>query len=120
MPWYAKRFEDGHIALYPRGNLQEFKEVFEAFANAQRGAALFARLDAPDGSATIFLSPAAAECAAMIKAAESSPPAQETVVLLAGDWRESTEASSSGRTRPDRGKECSLASPSRCGIGRTG
>ena len=85
MPWYAKRFEDGHVALYPRGNFQEFKEVFEAFANAHPGAALFAQLDASDGSATIFLSPNAAEFAAMIRAAESAPPPKDRVVLLAGD-----------------------------------
>jgi hypothetical protein len=74
MTWYAKRFPDGRVALSPHGGIQDFKDVFEAFAKTCPGAALFCHFDEDDGSATIFLTPAAAEFAAMIQASASEPP----------------------------------------------
>ena len=85
MSWYTKRFADGRIGLTPRGGMQEFKEVFEAFAKTQPGSALFCEFNEEDGSATVFLTPAASEFAAMIQAAESDPPKpSDRVMLLVG------------------------------------
>lgn len=85
MSWYSKRFADGRISLRPKGGMQEFTEVFEAFAKTRPGAALFCRVDRSDGSTTIFLSPDAADFAAMIQACKSEPPeADELTMLLVG------------------------------------
>jgi len=85
MSWYAKRFADGRIGLRAGGGLQEFKEVFEAFAKTRPGAALFCQVDENDGSATVFLTPDATEFAAMIQATQSEPPpATDRVMLLVG------------------------------------
>ena len=81
MPWYAKRFADGRICLRPDGSLVEFTEVFEAFAKTVSGAKLLCRIDEGDGSATVYLSPSAAEFAAMIRASESTPPPPDDRVI---------------------------------------
>jgi len=82
MPWFAKRFVDGRIALRPHGGLQEFKEVFEAFARTQPGAAAFYDAGGDDGSATLFLTPQAEEFAAMIGASEIARPRLERLIPL--------------------------------------
>ena len=84
MSWYAKHFGDGRIRLSPHGGLQDLKGVFEAFAKTRPGAAMFCQVD-DDGSATIYLTPEAAEFAAMIRATESAPPPpNDQVILLVG------------------------------------
>jgi len=82
MSWYAKRFADGRIALRPNGGMKEFTDVFQAFAKTKPGAALFCRFDEDDGSTTVYLSPDAAEFAAMIRACASDPPAPDDHTML--------------------------------------
>jgi hypothetical protein len=84
MPWYAKQFADGRIALHSRGDLEEFTEVFEAFAKTRPRAALFSRTNS-DRSVTIYLTPAAEEFAVMIQAAETDEPSSTGLTLLAGE-----------------------------------
>lgn len=91
MSWYAKRFADGCIGFNPCVGLQEFKEVFEAFAKTRRGAALFARLNS-DGSITAYFSPASADFAMMILATTISAPPLQGLTLLSGDPADLREA----------------------------
>ena len=91
MSWYSKQFANGRIAFNDRGRLEDFKEVFEAFAATRRGAAIFARKNS-DGSVTAYLTPPAEEFALMIQAAASSVPAAEGLMLLCGDVAELQEA----------------------------
>lgn len=92
MSWYAKQFANGCIAFNPHGRLDEFKEVFDAFAETRQGAALFARKN-PDGSVTAYFTPASAEFAIMVQANETDmPPAPEGLMLLAGDPGDLQEA----------------------------
>jgi hypothetical protein len=81
MTWYAKRFEGGKIRLSEHSGLEDFKEVFAAFAQRQPGAAVFVRLE-DDGSAVVYLTPPAAEFAAMIRADEVEPPPPDSLSLL--------------------------------------
>jgi len=91
MSWYAKRFPDGCTGFNPCVRLQEFKEVFDAFAQTRRGAALFARLNS-DGSMTAYFSPASADFAIMILATTISAPPLQGLTLLSGDPDDLQEA----------------------------
>ena len=82
MPWYSKRFADGRIGLSQQSGLEAFKEVFDVFAQRHLGAEMFFRIE-QDGSATVYLTPASTEFAAMIRATElaGEPPA-DTLLLV--------------------------------------
>jgi hypothetical protein len=82
VPWYQKQFAEGRIGLSPQSSLEDFKEVFAAFAHRRPGAAAFFRLEA-DGSAIVYLTPASAEFAAMIQAtAIEGEPSADALLLL--------------------------------------
>lgn len=104
MSWYAKRFANGCIALNARGRTEDFKEVFEAFADTRHGAAVFSRHHT-DGSVTAYFTPVSHEFARMIQAAAIGTPVSEGLTLLCGnpdEMREARRNREGGRNRSRR------------------
>ena len=82
MAWYEKRLADGRVALRPNGGIQEFKEVFEAFAETKPGAAVFYAANDDDAGASLILTPQAEEFARMIQATQIPRPYLERLIPL--------------------------------------
>jgi hypothetical protein len=84
MPWSSKRFPDGLVVFGNAIGLMPMKEIFDAFAARNPGAAILSRIDA-DGSVILFFPPVAWEFGKMMGGTDCDAPPRENLTVLIGD-----------------------------------